>query len=66
MKKKKDTYSCRAPGVVQGSLPDGGKEKLSSEEKLLTEQKAVAQAGLTLVLRGPRAVEALGVTGLAC
>ena len=49
-KKKKDTNSCRAPGIVQGSLPDGGEDKLSSEEKLLTEQEAVAQAGLTLEL----------------
>lgn len=49
-KKKKDTSSCRAPGIVEGSLPDGGEDKLSSEEKLLTEQEAVPQAGLTVVL----------------
>lgn len=50
---------------MKGSFPNGGKDKAHLRGKQLTEKKAVPQAGVTLVLRGSCAAEALSVTGLA-
>lgn len=50
---------------MKGSFPDGVKDRACLQEKWLTEKEAVPWAGVTLVLGGPRAAEALDVTRLA-
>ena len=50
---------------MKGSFPDGRIDKAPLRGRWLTEKEAVPRAGVTLVLGGPRAAEALGVAGLA-
>lgn len=50
---------------MKSSFPDGGIDKAHLRGRRLTEKEAVPRAGVTLVLGGPRAAEALGVAGLA-